>query len=140
MRRDSFFLPLFPSTTSALPSLPSFKNTPLPLPPFVTPTHPLSPAPLLPPFFPLDPKASLFSFPSLLTPVSSSLPQVVWFTATFPLVMLFTLLFRGLTLPGALDGVYFYLYPDFAKLRDLKVRRNAPESKAGRWMKSKPWK
>ncbi|KAK3879463.1 hypothetical protein Pcinc_015970 [Petrolisthes cinctipes] len=47
--------------------------------------------------------------------------KVVWFTATFPFLMLFTLLLRGLTLPGAWDGVYFYLWPDFTKLKELKV-------------------
>ncbi|XP_069945488.1 sodium- and chloride-dependent GABA transporter 1-like isoform X1 [Cherax quadricarinatus] len=47
--------------------------------------------------------------------------KVVWFTATFPFVMLFVMLIRGLTLPGAWNGIYFYIYPDFEKLKDLRV-------------------
>ncbi|KAL1256241.1 hypothetical protein QQF64_011786 [Cirrhinus molitorella] len=43
---------------------------------------------------------------------------VVYFTATFPYVMLLVLLIRGLTLPGALQGVVFYLYPEPARLSD----------------------
>lgn len=52
----------------------------------------------------------------------SLLFQVVYFTATFPYVMMFALLIRGLTLPGALDGVHFYLYPNTTKLTDPQVR------------------
>ncbi|RXN38889.1 sodium- and chloride-dependent GABA transporter 2-like protein [Labeo rohita] len=44
--------------------------------------------------------------------------KVVYFTATFPYVMLLVLLIRGLTLPGALQGVVFYLYPEPARLYD----------------------
>ncbi|ROJ25318.1 Sodium- and chloride-dependent GABA transporter 3 [Anabarilius grahami] len=44
--------------------------------------------------------------------------KVVYFTATFPYVMLLVLLIRGLTLPGALQGVMFYLYPEPARLTD----------------------
>ncbi|GLD61220.1 uncharacterized protein AKAME5_001306300 [Lates japonicus] len=40
--------------------------------------------------------------------------------AVFPYVMLAILLVRGLTLPGALQGVY-YLYPDPYRLVDLQV-------------------
>uniref|UniRef100_A0A8B9K3R1 Transporter n=1 Tax=Astyanax mexicanus TaxID=7994 RepID=A0A8B9K3R1_ASTMX len=47
--------------------------------------------------------------------------KVVYFTATFPYVMLLVLLVRGLTLPGALEGVVFYLYPDPEKLLDPQV-------------------
>ncbi|GAA6090164.1 sodium- and chloride-dependent GABA transporter 2-like, partial [Tachysurus ichikawai] len=47
--------------------------------------------------------------------------KVVYFTATFPYVMLVVLLVRGLTLPGAIDGIRFYLYPDPAKLKNPQV-------------------
>ncbi|XP_042223469.1 sodium- and chloride-dependent glycine transporter 2-like isoform X3 [Homarus americanus] len=47
--------------------------------------------------------------------------KVVWFTAIFPFIMLFTLLIRGLTLPGAWDGIYFYIWPNFEKLKELKI-------------------
>ncbi|XP_017564575.1 sodium- and chloride-dependent GABA transporter 2-like [Pygocentrus nattereri] len=47
--------------------------------------------------------------------------KVVYFTATFPYVMLMVLLVRGLTLPGALQGVVFYLYPDPERLLDPQV-------------------
>lgn len=47
--------------------------------------------------------------------------KVAYFTATFPYVMLFILLIRGLTLPGAWDGIYYYLYPDIKRLANLEV-------------------
>ncbi|XP_036390054.1 solute carrier family 6 member 22, tandem duplicate 2 [Megalops cyprinoides] len=47
--------------------------------------------------------------------------KVVYFTATFPYVMLLVLLVRGLTLPGAKDGIIFYLYPDPPRLADPQV-------------------
>ncbi|KAK3575579.1 hypothetical protein QTP86_030519, partial [Hemibagrus guttatus] len=47
--------------------------------------------------------------------------KVVFFTATFSYVMLVVLLVRGLTLPGAIDGIKFYLYPDPAQLKDPQM-------------------
>ncbi|XP_065821147.1 sodium- and chloride-dependent GABA transporter 2-like isoform X3 [Labrus bergylta] len=47
--------------------------------------------------------------------------KVVYFTAVFPYVTLAILLVRGLTLPGAWQGVVYYLYPDPSRLADLQV-------------------
>lgn len=49
------------------------------------------------------------------------LSQVVYITATFPFVMLIVLLIRGVTLPGASEGIKFYLYPDLDRLKDPEV-------------------
>ncbi|XP_026786519.3 sodium- and chloride-dependent GABA transporter 2-like [Pangasianodon hypophthalmus] len=51
--------------------------------------------------------------------------KVVYFTATFPYAMLVVLLLRGLTLPGATDGIRFYLYPDPTRLTDPQVWMDA---------------
>ncbi|CAC5407276.1 Sodium- and chloride-dependent neutral and basic amino acid transporter B(0+),Sodium- and chloride-dependent taurine transporter,Sodium-dependent proline transporter,Sodium-dependent nutrient amino acid transporter 1,Creatine transporter,Sodium- and chloride-dependent transporter XTRP3A,Sodium- and chloride-dependent transporter XTRP3,Sodium-dependent neutral amino acid transporter SLC6A17,Sodium- and chloride-dependent betaine transporter,Sodium- and chloride-dependent GABA transporter 2,Sodium- and chlor len=47
--------------------------------------------------------------------------KVVYFTATFPYVILLILLIRGATLDGAIDGVKYFLIPEWSKLADLKV-------------------
>ncbi|ESN90320.1 hypothetical protein HELRODRAFT_71249, partial [Helobdella robusta] len=47
--------------------------------------------------------------------------QVVYVTATVPYIFLTILLIRGCMLPGALDGIIFFLKPDFKKLMDPKV-------------------
>jgi hypothetical protein len=48
--------------------------------------------------------------------------QVVYFTATFPYVILLILLIRGALLEGAIDGVKFFIVPDWNRLADIKVR------------------
>ena len=35
--------------------------------------------------------------------------------------MLLVLLIRGVTLPGAIDGIIYYLYPDISRLSDPQV-------------------
>lgn len=47
--------------------------------------------------------------------------KVAYFTATFPYVMLLILFIRGVTLPGAMDGIYYYLSPDLNRLASIEV-------------------
>uniref|UniRef100_A0A4W6EHH6 Transporter n=1 Tax=Lates calcarifer TaxID=8187 RepID=A0A4W6EHH6_LATCA len=51
--------------------------------------------------------------------------KVTYFTATFPFVTLFVLLVRGITLPGAMDGIIYYIYPDISRLSDPQVWMDA---------------
>uniref|UniRef100_A0A8C3A5Q2 Transporter n=1 Tax=Cyclopterus lumpus TaxID=8103 RepID=A0A8C3A5Q2_CYCLU len=62
----------------------------------------------------------VFCYFSIWKGVRSS-GKVVYFTATFPCVMLLILLVRGATLPGAWEGIYYYLYPDLNRLSNLEV-------------------
>merc|ERR1711988_934833 len=51
----------------------------------------------------------------------SSSGKVAYFTAIFPYLVMFTLLIRGLLLPGAIDGIIFLFTPKWEKLLELKV-------------------
>jgi NSS family neurotransmitter:Na+ symporter len=47
--------------------------------------------------------------------------KVVALTVPIPTILLIILTIRGLTLPGALEGISYYLTPDFSKLGDVHV-------------------
>ncbi|CAL1527008.1 unnamed protein product [Lymnaea stagnalis] len=47
--------------------------------------------------------------------------KAVWITATFPYAVLFILLCKGCTLPGSLDGIIYYLSPQWDKLLSLEI-------------------
>ncbi|XP_063846472.1 sodium-dependent nutrient amino acid transporter 1-like [Scylla paramamosain] len=47
--------------------------------------------------------------------------KVAYFTALFPYVVLVMLLIRGVTLPGAIDGVLYFVTPEWQKLLDPTV-------------------
>jgi NSS family neurotransmitter:Na+ symporter len=47
--------------------------------------------------------------------------KVVLVTVPLPTLLLGILLIRGLTLPGAMDGIRYYLTPDFSKLADPAI-------------------
>ncbi|XP_028968574.1 sodium-dependent proline transporter [Galendromus occidentalis] len=53
--------------------------------------------------------------------------KVVYFTATFPYVVLLCLLIRGLTLDGAREGVLYFLLPDWSRITELQIWRKAAE-------------
>lgn len=52
---------------------------------------------------------------------AKTVSKVVYFTVLVPWFLLIVFVIRGVTLPGAMDGLAYYLTPDFSKLLDLKV-------------------
>ena len=58
------------------------------------------------------------SFPS----PASRPPQAVWVTALAPYFVLFALLVQGVQLEGSLEGIKYYLYPQWDKLSKINVR------------------
>ena len=50
-----------------------------------------------------------------------SVSKVVMVTVPLPMLLLAVLLVRGLTLPGAIDGIRYYLTPDFSMLTDWRI-------------------
>ncbi|XP_046909992.2 sodium-dependent nutrient amino acid transporter 1-like isoform X1 [Dermatophagoides farinae] len=57
----------------------------------------------------------------------TSLGKVAYFTAIFPYVVLITLLAVSMTQDGAIDGILYFLRPDFGKLLDPIVWYRAVE-------------
>lgn len=47
--------------------------------------------------------------------------KAAYFLALFPYVVLVALLIRAVTLEGAVDGILFFLKPDWGQLVNLKV-------------------
>ncbi|PKU34876.1 sodium- and chloride-dependent gaba transporter 1-like [Limosa lapponica baueri] len=68
---------------------------------------------------------SLEDTTNLTSAVTEFWEYVVYFSATYPYFMLFILFFRGVTLPGAKEGILFYLTPDFRRLSDSEVWMDA---------------
>ena len=51
--------------------------------------------------------------------------KITYFTAIFPYIVIAVMLVRGLTLPGAFEGLKFYLVPEWSKLKDPEVWNTA---------------
>ncbi|XP_016296840.1 sodium- and chloride-dependent GABA transporter ine isoform X2 [Sinocyclocheilus anshuiensis] len=51
--------------------------------------------------------------------------KVVYFTALFPYVILLALLINNVQLPGAIDGIRFFIIPEWDKLLNVEVWINA---------------
>jgi len=56
---------------------------------------------------------------------------VVYFTATFPYIVLTILLIRGCMLEGAYEGIKFYMIPKWEKLAEASVSPEGEDKCAG---------
>ncbi|XP_072039489.1 sodium- and chloride-dependent glycine transporter 1-like [Amphiura filiformis] len=52
---------------------------------------------------------------------SQNVRKVVYVTVTFPYLVLVILFFVGIFQPGAVDGILYFITPDFAKLKSSRV-------------------
>ncbi|MDI6840256.1 MAG: sodium-dependent transporter [bacterium] len=50
--------------------------------------------------------------------------KVIYVTCTLPWILLIIFIIRGLTLPGAIEGLKYYLTPNFSALQNVEVWRN----------------
>lgn len=50
-----------------------------------------------------------------------SVGKIVWWTVPLPILLLVVLFIRGVTLPGAMDGILVYLSPDWSALLSPKI-------------------
>ncbi|CAI9724660.1 sodiumchloride2-likedependent and chloride-dependent glycine transporter 2-like [Octopus vulgaris] len=51
--------------------------------------------------------------------------KVVYVAATLPYVFLTILLIKGLALPGSMDGIYYFVKPNWEKVKDISVWKDA---------------
>jgi solute carrier family 6 amino acid transporter-like protein 5/7/9/14 len=66
---------------------------------------------------------SLITIFLVIIRVVKSSGKADYFLALFPYVVMVTLLIRGATLPGAADGILFFITPQWDKLLDPTVSR-----------------